>query len=122
MIPQPLSVGADAELAVIAEWRENVNRLLAEIHRQTKETNGRVSELEIKERIRQDREEQKAIRDAASEAAKWRVETAAQEDREQEEKQHGSRITRRVMLIAAVLGGTPASLIEVIRFAVTGHI
>lgn len=122
---EPIKVGrrsTDADLAVLAEWREGVDDKLDKIHLQTLQTNGRVSELEVKERIRQDREEQAAIRSAAAEAARFRVEEHAEREALQAEERHVTRITWRMMLLAAAVGATPAVLIEAIRAMATGHL
>jgi hypothetical protein len=112
----------DVDLAVVVERLDTQDETLGDILRQTRQTNGRVSELEVKERIRQDREEQRAIRLAASEAAKWRVEQQEEQERTRTEERVLVRGTRKVMLFAAGVGAVPAVLFEVVRLVVLGHL
>lgn len=105
----------DADLAVVIERLDTIDDRLEDIHTQTVKTNGRVSELEVKERIRQDREEQRAILSAASEAAKYRVEQANEQQAAKTVDEHRFKLTVRIMLIAAVVGGVAGSLGEAAR-------
>lgn len=102
----------EAAVAVVIERLDTIEETIGKIHEQTLRTNGRVSELEVKERIRQDREEQRAIVSAAQEAAKYRVEQANERQALVSAEESRTRITWRITLIAAAIGGLPAALIE----------
>lgn len=110
---------SDADTAVLIErldtFEKDTRITLGRIEGKVDKTNGRVSELEVKDRIRTDREEREANRLAAEEAAKFRVEEHLQEVGTQ-------RATWRVMLLAAAVGSAPGGIIEFTRLLTTGHL